>query len=465
MDNSKKGRLLLQYLLILLLAAAISTILYFILNRADLNMKVYFDPDPTVSRSPLTGFAPDARDEEQCERSDLVFILLRWADWEKEKGVYDTAFLEDTFHIQRWREENKHAVLRFVCDIPGETDHLDVPAYVAEAAGGTPYDTALGKGFSPDYASAAFREAHRDALKRLAEYCNRSSFVAFVELGSLGHWGEFHASDAAGRSLMPDGDICNEYIHLYADSFESARLLTRRNYESAVSEGMGVYNDMIGSAPDTEEWLSWLRAGGQQRTSGTPLGFTPVPEPGRAAPAGGEFAGSIPMETILGKSFGDVLGAVSASGLTFIGPNVPDLTDEGAALARESILRRLGYRLYVSCLQTEYDFSRNLLNVTLTWKNNGAAGFFFDWPVTLYVYDREDKAVYWETLALNLTDLNRAEEISAVCAVPFADSIREGFSLGVQITDYRGVEIVPLAIDPEELEDPIDGVQILYRKK
>lgn len=462
MDNGRKRSALLQYALALALAAAIAVIMFYVVNRLGLNAEVIFDPDPTVTRNPMTGFAPDAANKKACRNSDLVFILVRWADWEKEKGVYDVEALEKKYNITTWKQQKKHAVLRFVCDIPGEENHLDIPQWLYEEIhDGVHYDTSLGRGYSPNYANAQFQDAHRRAIKKLAEYCDRDGFVTFVELGSLGHWGEWHASDGR-RSIMPDADVCEAYISLYSDSFENALLLTRRPYQAALEEGMGVYNDMIGNLEDTEEWLGWLEKGGSQPTSGRPLTLSPIENRGMNAPVGGEFASDEPMEYYLGDRFGDVLASISASGITFIGPMTPNLTDEGTALARESILRRIGYRLYTSKMEINYDFSQNMLDIALTWENAGNAGFFFDWPVTVYVYDGQKQMVYWETIGLDLRDVNVGEIVVTNIRVPFADSIKDEFYFGVGITDYQGQERVYLSIDPDQMEERIDDIQILY---
>ena len=273
MAKRKKRGLIIQIVLIAVLAATIAVILLRMANWSNLTVSTSFDLDPTVTRSPLMGFAPDARNSSQCEESDLVFILLRWADWEPKEGEFDTQALEARFQIARWKQENKHAVLRFVCDIPGTSDHLDIPDWLYQkTSGGTHYNTELGMGYSPDYANASFRAAHDNALQKLGEYCNQDGFVAFVELGSLGHWGEWHASDGRGHSLLPDAAVCEDYLRTYVDCFANAKLLTRRNYTAAAEEEeMGYYNDMTGNLAATEEWLGWMQNGGSQKTSLRPL--------------------------------------------------------------------------------------------------------------------------------------------------------------------------------------------------
>ena len=84
------------------------------------------------------------------------------------------------------------------------------------------------------------------AMEALAEYCNKDDFVAYVELGSLGHWGEWHTNTEEGVPPLPDAEICWDYVLDYSDNFHNARMLMRRNFIMAAEGGMGLYNDMTG---------------------------------------------------------------------------------------------------------------------------------------------------------------------------------------------------------------------------
>ncbi len=43
---------------------------------------------------------------------------ITWAELEPAEGKYDWEKIERENQTDRWREEGKHLVLRFVCDIP-----------------------------------------------------------------------------------------------------------------------------------------------------------------------------------------------------------------------------------------------------------------------------------------------------------------------------------------------------------
>ncbi|WP_036608723.1 DUF4832 domain-containing protein [Oribacterium sp. P6A1] len=464
MDKSKSYAI--QYVVILILGAAVAGILFNMLYPSGLDFDVTYSPDYTVTDNPLMGFAPDASNLELCEKANMVYIPLTWAEWEPEEGKFDIEGLEKNFHIKKWKDKHKHGIIRFICDIPGKEAHMDIPGWLYEKTKkGTFYDTEIGMGYSPDYGDTVFRKYHDIALKALAEYCDRDFFISFVQLGSIGHWGEWHASDNRDESLMPDASVCSEYAEVYSDSFENPRLMTRRNYDFSVEGEMGVFNDMVGDRDDTEEWLTWLKTGGTQETSGRPLSLKAVSDIGLKSPVGGEFTSDIPMDKMLGEDFGNVLQDITDSQMTFIGPMVPDLTDKKYALKEDSILRRMGYRIYPSKLAARYDFVRDEINLELSFRNAGNAGFFFDWPVTVYVFDKDKKRVFRQGLDIDIRKLRSDEDTRVEATFPYIDEIKDEFYIGAAIADYSGEEILKLSVDTGEEVEYAGNVRLLYHYK
>lgn len=457
MDRKKTSKA--PYIVMVLLALAIAGLMLYILPyRYRLNQTVSFSESDKVLDNPLTGFAPPAENGKACADMQLVYIGLTWAEWEPKEGEFAVDALEETFHLKRWREEGKHAVLRFVCDTPGETGHMDIPQWLFEKTGdGFFYENSYGGGYSPDYANTDFREAHERAIMALAEYCNRDSFVAYVELGSLGHWGEWHTNTREGVPALPGADVCWEYVLDYSDHFHNALLLMRRNYSMAYEGGMGIYNDMTGSGEATREWLSWQKEESSYETSGEALELVPMEDFWKWAPCGGEFTSSIPMEVMLGQNLGETLELIEESHMTFLGPKCP-VKEEAALPGAEAVRRLLGYRFYISGLTTRYSFLEGRIDVAMTWENTGIAPFYWDWPVTMYVYDREGELAYWETLELRLSRLMPGNTLEAMASIPFTDRFRHGFRIGIGIAEPEGTNRIRLAMEGEEKE----GVQVIY---
>lgn len=82
----------------------------------------------------------------------LCYIwMLPGQNWSRKREKYNWEEIEKENQLDRWREEGKHIVLRFVCDVPGAEKHMDIPEWLYKKTdqAGTWYDVEFGKGFSP----------------------------------------------------------------------------------------------------------------------------------------------------------------------------------------------------------------------------------------------------------------------------------------------------------------------------
>ena len=416
----------------------------------------------SADSNPLMGFAAAADDKSAAENEQLVYIDLTWAQWEPEKGAFDIAALEKKNNIARWRAEGKHAVLRFVCDVPGNEAHRDIPQWLYEQTGdGADYDNEYGKGYAPDYSNATFRAAHARAIAALGAWASQDTFVSYVELGSLGHWGEWHTLEESGVPAMPEERLCREYYSQYQSAFPQARLLTRRNYALSVDSGAGVYNDMTGSSDDTLEWLAWQLAGGSQEVADYEIAYSPVEDIWRTAPVGGEFTSSLDMGYMLGDNIVQTLNLLRSSHMTFIGPHYPK-GEYAESAGAHMVSGFLGYRLWVSELDVRFDALTRCWDITMKWRNDGVAPLYADWPVTLELRDASGEVVYDAALPLVLSDLCDGEEFTVKASVPFDQRYWDGFTIGVGITDpLTGDYAVRLSSDTPYLPD---GLNVLYEE-
>ena len=416
----------------------------------------------SADSNPLMGFAAAADDKSAAENEQLVYIDVTWAEWEPEEGTFDIAALEKKNNIARWRAEGKHAVLRFVCDAPGSEAHRDIPQWLYEQTGdGADYDNEYGKGYAPDYSNATFRAAHARAIAALGAWASQDSFVSYVELGSLGHWGEWHTLEESGVPAMPEERVCREYYSQYQSAFPQAHLLTRRNYALSVDSGAGVYNDMTGSSDDTLEWLAWQLAGGSQEVADYEIAYSPVEDIWRTAPVGGEFTSSLDMGYMLGDNIVQTLNLLRSSHMTFIGPHYPK-GEYAESAGAHMVGGLLGYRLWVPELDVRFDALTRCWDITMKWRNDGVAPLYADWPVTLEVRDASGEVVYDAALPLVLSDLCDGEEFTVKASVPFDQRYWDGFTIGVGIIDpLTGDYAVRLSSDTPYLPD---GLNVLYEE-
>ena len=157
--------------------------------------------------NPLMGYAPWAQST-KVENTSLVYIGLTWREIEPEPGVYDWEAFEEEYSIAHWRQQNKRYVFRLMCDEPSEESHMDIPDWLYEATGdGDWYDISYGKGYAPNYANETFQQCHARLVKALADYFRQDNRVAFIELGSIGHWGEWHVKSDSEITPLPSVNV------------------------------------------------------------------------------------------------------------------------------------------------------------------------------------------------------------------------------------------------------------------
>lgn len=349
------------------------------LKNAATQTRIY-TPDESAFPNAQIGYAP-MTDSAYAQDSLLRYVELRWREVEPQEGVYAWDALDAQYGFRDLRARGIHLVIRFVCDVPGQESHMDIPDWLyAQTGDGSWYSTDYGKGYSPDYSNATFRAAHRRVLAALGEHFGTDGFVTYVELGSLGHWGEWHIKTGEGLVPMPGEAIRDEYVADYEAAFPTAKLLMRRPFNITAAHGLGVYNDMTGHGKDTAEWLGWLQNGGWYGEE--PNALAPMPAFWQSAPVGGEFTSSIPMKTMLRSQLSQTVELVQQSHMSFLGPKVAEETYRGGYNA---VLKNLGYRLRVT--QLTLTPGPGGTTVTLAMRNDGNAPFYWDWSTNLYLED------------------------------------------------------------------------------
>lgn len=338
--------------------------------------------------NPYMGSAAWANDESKREQPfTLVYANLLWSDFEPKEGVYDFKSFESANHFDKWRQDCKHMIIRFVMDQPGNKSHRDIPdwLYLATGKDGEAYKTSYGRGYSPNYENPVLIEAHKKAIAALGERYGQDPFIAYVELGSLGHWGEWHVHDKLHP--LPRSVIRDLYVAPYLAAFPKARLLMRRPFVIAAQYNMGLYNDASGDAESTETWLTWIEQGGTYNQTGEEKALSPMADAWRHAPIGGELTTSTEKTELLENGMlDDVLHLFELSHTSWIGPgSFVDVKRDGEhQKALDQLNRKIGYRLRVAACEVSQTNDGSVI-IDLTWTNDGIAPFYFDWIPSLRI--------------------------------------------------------------------------------
>lgn len=347
--------------------------------------------------NPMKGLAAWGENYRQDPYVAFAYVPVCWDELEPRQGEYDFTALEERCHFAQWRADGVRLILRLVPDTPTGERHMDIPQWLYDAmdGAGTWYDGDYGQGFSPDYENEAFRRAHRALIAALGQRYADDPQVAFVELGSLGHWGEWHVDTGAGIAPFPTQDVTDAYVEDYLAVFSPGRLLLRRPYEIGREQGLGLYNDSFGLPDSHGEWLSWIEKGYQSDQNGEWL--PAMPEFWLRAPSGGEFS---PRQEdgwyFSAGQFPTTLTLLEQSHTTFLGPNAPAYGELSGTEEENlrTLLAEMGYTLGVRRCEIRRTPFSSALQAELTWENTGLAPLYADWPIALELRDGTGRTVW-----------------------------------------------------------------------
>ena len=392
-----------------------------------------------VLNNPYMGFAVSARSEEEFEQPfRLAYANLMWSELEPEQGKIDFEAIERIIRYDYWRGKGVKLIIRVVLDYPRDEAHMDIPEWLYEEIGGkgTKYDNEYGKGFSPDYSNPVLIRAHESLIRRLAERYNDDPEIAFVALGSVGHWGEWHTYDGTRSAVIPfpKHAITDQYVQPYLTSFDDKLLMMRRPHAIAKENGMGLFNDAFGRRDSTlEEFRDWYLNGYENWLTGEQE--PAMPDFWTVAPSGGEFAGGADLSD---DQIEEAILEARMTHVSWLGPNAPYDEPTGSSIQSniDRFLNTIGYRFAVAEESHEREAKPgDTLHVELRINNRGVAPFYFEWPLELSLSDAEGRIAAAVRTGADIRKwLPGTSDVLADLPVP--DDLTEGiYTVNVAILD------------------------------
>lgn len=332
-------------------------------------------PGPVTN--PLKGYAPYM---DSAPATDVPFTMAfyetSWRELEPQDGDYRFAQWE-AGTMRSPAAKDKRVVLRVWMDYPNQP--VGVPQWLIDAGVKmNPYDDKeVGKGLSPDYGDPRLRSALAKLIAAMGKRWNKDPQVAYIQLGLLGHWGEWHTWPR--EELFAPDAVQREVIDGMRAAFPDKPLMGRTATGYLSQPWMGYHDDMIPQdtiGPEDWKFLSNLKAAGRDANW-------------KVAPTGGEMVPGA-AGRYLGAEWPLLLRAVEEGHLTWIGPYCPTMFAGKAPEYRaraEELSRRLGYEFRLERLRLDGS------KVRLTGRNQGVAPFYERWPVRLALLDKTGKAI------------------------------------------------------------------------
>ncbi len=354
-----------------------------ILNLPTQTIDWKFKPSPGPLNNPLKGWVPFADEGTNLNQPySAVYFNVSWRELEPIQGKYDFKKWES----QKWSlaaAKDKHIVFRVYLDYPGTP--TGVPQWLLDKGlKMTPYSE-HGGGKSPDYSDPRLQKALLSFVDALGNEYNSNPRVAFIQLGMLGFWGEWHTWPHTEWFATPE--FQQTFINRMLKAFPNKKLLARNPAtEAGKFSTIGFHDDMIPQdtlGPDEWMFLPSMKAAGKDNN------WKKHPTGGEMVPGG--------ASQYMGTEYGQTLEAVRQAHFSWMGPYCPALTNstDPQFVARcQELVRKMGYQFYLQNANIKSD--KNNFVLTINGFNQGVAPFYYPWPVQFALFDSNSKLV--ETL-------------------------------------------------------------------
>lgn len=403
-----------------------------------------------ILSNPGVGFAPWARSKETINMDTrLVYVDMSWREIEPTKGKYEFDLFEKKNNLAVYRKQGRNVVFRFYMDYPSDKKEMDIPDWLYEEIeeDGTWYDNEYGQGFSPNYSNKVIFKHYTRLIKALGKKYGQDDFFMYIELGAIGHWGEWHVDYDYGIDRLPKYEVRKNYVDPFVNNFKNSYFLMRYPLIEVEKYGFGLYNDMIGHEESTDYWLKMMDGGKWSQTEEYEL--VNSHNTWNSYPIGGEFTSSLNDEFMLKTNLNSTLEQLKRSHQSFIGPKI--LTNMSSYSQYESslneILKNLGHRLYVSSFELKEKDS--IVNVSMVFNNDGIAPIYTDVDVVLHIYDEHN-----EILTKNINEYIDIGSVTSSNTIDFTINnifMREKeYKVGISLDDpVSNKPIIEMAMNDE----------------
>ena len=367
--------------------------------------------------------------------------------------------------LAAWRNKNVKAVMRLILEEPSQGeegnpyddgDDYEIPAWLIQQVGFNNlyrefaydgyYDENLEKtiyrkrGYQPNYSNEILIAAHEHTIKKLAEIYNNDPFIAFVQIGSLGRWGEWNEESNAVyidengepnsdmRMYIPNMELADRYVRPYIRGFTKKQLSMRYPHHFSKKYSTGLHDDAIARNSGMNEFFA--RAYDKNKVANEiqpqkPYFWQNNFMHGETASrrSGDEYANEDNLKgndkwvwysNIVPETKKDVAKYHLDENTSYIAGTLRQLEKLHVSFYKFSVrnsetpngrkasvganlktaMNKVGARLWVSRVDANATFTKGTTqDITLTWKNDGIAPFNFDWDVEVSLLDTNGNVV------------------------------------------------------------------------
>ena len=408
--------------------------------------------------NPLRGQAPSGLGV--TNNVKMNYQEITWARFEGTKGQYNFGILNNT-SLNNMKNAGNGLNLRFVTDsLAGARPNMDIPTWLfnemeawRDPVTGEPFpntegapapgandpiqagvfynSSGVGRGFAPNYSHPLFIEYHEKAIQALAAEIAKPdspwSVVVNMQIGSLGHWGEYHNWPEEDSGKFPNLSVSEQFVQHYIDAFaDNPNVQIGMRYANPQQglNNLGLFNDLIGQYSDTIGWVSWFNNGRADhwkyadtyweagKTIEEYLADGSNPDFWKYSYSGGEYGNNGTSQSQSDGGIMQMLDATRKSHTTWIGPRGPNPNASTSSAANQTVAKNidavydlLGYIYVIEEFSVDLEagdypgaYPGGEVDINMTVNNKGVAPFYRVWPLEISLIDADGNVAYsWET--------------------------------------------------------------------
>ncbi|MBL8820069.1 MAG: DUF4832 domain-containing protein [Planctomyces sp.] len=331
--------------------------------------------------NPLKGWCPYTNAGPIEQPYSMVFQYISWRELEP---------VENDFRFEDWEKtwdteaaSGKHIIFRVYIDYPSKPSGL--PDWLRSVGVKETEYQNYGGGQSPDYNDPQMIAAMERLIAALGKRYNENPRIAFIQLGLLGYWGEWHTYPKSELYASPETE--QRVIDAYRKAFPDKQLMVRYARDHAGQQDwLGFHDDMF--PEDTDNGEDWSFLAGLRRTHRD--------NNWKRAIIGGEMVPGGARKW-LGADFSVTRSMLERSHFSWIGPYCPALTekqDETFRQRSEQLIREMGYEYQITEVVHPAEVqSGETATIVLRAKNTGVAPFYYPWVCEWALFDQAGKLV------------------------------------------------------------------------
>ena len=382
---------------------------------------------------------------------------MGWKYFQPEKNRYDWSLVDDV--IEQWVSKGKRVAFCWEVCCPNTMDGQSCPLWLRDECGaeGVEYNLYYESkkyGFNvseefdrptwvPYYNDPIFLEYFSKFLKEAGRRFNGKDWVEFIEIGSIGTWGEGHVHMSWPNPITPD--MIPLHLNMWRDAFPDTRLL--------------VVDELINNRPSAMALSKELGLGVIDDSVQVPSDSTPA-----GCYANEEVFDEFWQNAVCGIEHhpGTVATSVYYESLWMSHASYcrlhmnPYHMQTGSGEWVDKMTKRMGYRLTVEEIDTSKIEANKNARIKIKIKNTGVAPCYDGGYPAVFIKNSEGEVVFSKVSDFNVntlkvyenTDKANCDEVEIKFVVP--DLPNGNYSLHIAVCDKNGKPLYNLPLNKGE---------------